>query len=211
MTNVVCRSVRSRSPLSLVVLMVGLALVLQSGPARAHLNSSGMGPVYDGLLHFVTSPEDLIPTLALALLAGLRGAAYGRRALFTLPAAWLLGSLAGSAASATSGGAVLSSLWFLLLGGLVAADARLSLRVTTVLAALVGLVHGYLNGTGMGQSASAVLAMLGLVAAVFILIALAAAFVVQLRAQWARIAVRVVGSWIAATGLLLLGWALRGG
>ncbi|HXX10712.1 MAG TPA: HupE/UreJ family protein [Burkholderiales bacterium] len=211
MTNVVCRSVRSRSPLSLVVLMVGLALVLQSGPARAHLNSSGMGPVYDGLLHFVTSPEDLIPTLALALLAGLRGAAYGRRALFTLPAAWLLGSLAGSAASATSGGAVLSSLWFLLLGGLVAADARLSLRVTTVLAALVGLVHGYLNGTGMGQSASAVLAVLGLVAAVFILIALAAAFVAQLRAQWARIAVRVVGSWIAATGLLLLGWALRGG
>jgi len=211
MTNVVCRSVRSRSPLSLVVLTVGLALVLQSGPARAHLNSSGMGPVYDGLLHFVTSPEDLIPTLALALLAGLRGAAYGRRALFTLPAAWLLGSLAGSAASATSGGAVLSSLWFLLLGGLVAADARLSLRVTTVLAALVGLVHGYLNGTGMGQSASAVLAVLGLVAAVFILIALAAAFVAQLRAQWARIAVRVVGSWIAATGLLLLGWALRGG
>ena len=191
--------------------MVGLALVLQSGPARAHLNSSGMGPVYDGLLHFVTSPEDLIPTLALALLAGLRGAAYGRRALFTLPAAWLLGSLAGSAASATSGGAVLSSLWFLLLGGLVAADARLSLRVTTVLAALVGLVHGYLNGTGMGQSASAVLAVLGLVVAVFMLVALAAAFVVQLRAQWARIAVRVVGSWIAATGLLLLGWALRGG
>ena len=201
---------RLRPPLSSVALMVGLALVLQSGSAGAHLNSTGMGPVYDGLLHFVTSPEDLIPALALALLAGLRGAAYGRRALFTVPAAWLLGSLAGSAASATSGGAVLSSLWFLLLGGLVAADARLSLRATTALAALVGLVHGYFNGTGMGQSASTVLAVLGLVAAVFILIALAAALVVQLRAQWTRIAVRVVGSWIAATGLLLLGWAVRG-
>jgi urease accessory protein len=33
---------------------------------------------------------------------------------------------------------------------------------------------------------------------------------VQLRASWARIAVRVVGSWIAASGLLMLGWAGRG-
>jgi len=189
----------------------GLALAFWSGQADAHLNSTGMGPVYDGSLHFLTSAEDLIPVLALALLTGLRGAEYGRRALFTLPAAWLLGSLAGLAASATSGSALLSSLWFLLLGGLVAVDANLPLRVTTGLAALLGLVHGYLNGTGMGGSVSAVLAVLGLVAAVFMLSVLAAAFIVQLRARWARIAVRVLGSWIAASGLLLLGWAVRGG
>ena len=63
-----------------------------SGPAEAHLNSTGMGPIYDGLMHFLMSPEDLVPELALALLAGLRGAAYGRRAAFTLPATWLAGS-----------------------------------------------------------------------------------------------------------------------
>jgi len=34
--------------------------------------------------------------------------------------------------------------------------------------------------------------------------------VVWLRPPWTRIAVRVVGSWIAAIGLLLLGWGLRG-
>ena len=33
-----------------------------------------MGPIYDGLMHFLMSPEDLVPALALALLAGLRGA-----------------------------------------------------------------------------------------------------------------------------------------
>jgi hypothetical protein len=33
--------------------------------------------------------------------------------------------------------------------------------------------------------------------------------VVALRAPWARVAVRVVGSWIAAVGLLVLGWSLR--
>jgi hypothetical protein len=34
--------------------------------------------------------------------------------------------------------------------------------------------------------------------------------VVSLVAAWARIAVRVAGSWIAAIGLLMLGWNLRG-
>ena len=103
----------------------------------------------------------------------------------------------------------MSRCWLFLLGGLVAADAKLSLRAMTVLAALVGLLHGYLNGSGMGLSGAALVAVLGLIAATFVLIALAAALVVSLRAHWARIAVRVVGSWIAAGGLLLLGWAVR--
>ena len=90
------------------------------------------------------------------------------------------------------------------------ADAKLSLRSMTALCALLGLFHGYLNGTGMGLSAHAIVATLGLAAAVFVLVVLVAALVVQLRAQWARIAVRVGGSWIAASGLLMLGWSIRG-
>jgi hydrogenase/urease accessory protein HupE len=191
--------------------IVVFALALSCKPAQAHLNSTGMGPLYDGLMHFLTSPEDVVPALALALLAGLRGAAYGRRAVFTLPAGWLLGSLFGLSAAATNGNAVVASFWFVLLGGLVAADTNLSLRAMTALAALLGLVHGYSNGTGMGRSGFAIIAVLGLASAVFVLIALAAALVVRLRAHWTRIAVRVAGSWIAATGLLMLGWAIRGG
>ena len=102
---------------------------------------------------FQTSDKMIsFPAFALALLAGLRGAAYERRASFRLPVAWMLGSLFGLTAAATNGGAVLSSFWYLLLGRLVIADAILSLRAMTALAALLGLVHGYLNGTGMGQS-----------------------------------------------------------
>jgi hydrogenase/urease accessory protein HupE len=187
-----------------------LAAAMGCGPADAHLNATGMGPVYDGLMHFLTSPEDLVPALALALLAGLRGASYGRRAMFTLPTAWLLGSLFGLSAAAAGGSTLGASLWFLLLGGLVVADAKLSLRSMTALGALLGLFHGYLNGTGMGLAASAIVAALGLAAAVFVLVVLTAAFVVQLQARWARIAVRVGGSWIAASGLLMLGWSIRG-
>ncbi len=176
----------------------------------AHLVTTGLGPVYDGLLHFALTPEDLVPALALALLAGLRGATHGRRALFVLPAAWFLGGILGLAAH---GGVTpfLTSISFVLLGGLVAADARLPIGATTVLAALLGLFHGYLNGTAMAQPRLGALGLLGVVAAVFTLVALAASLVVPLRAAWARVVVRVAGSWIAAVGLLLLGWALRPG
>ena len=197
---------KSRVPLYAFVVFI---VLMGAPPADAHLTTTGMGPLYDGLMHFFLSPEDILPVLALALLAGLRGAAFGRRALFTLPIAWLLGGLFGISAAAKNGNAFVAAAWFLLLGGLLAADAKLSLRMTTALAALLGLYHGYLNGTGMGQFETASVALLGLVFGVFSMVALAAAFVVRLRAQWGRIAVRVAGSWIAASGLLMLGWAVR--
>ena len=187
---------------------VVLALALWPSPAAAHLVTTGLGPVYDGLVHFAMTPEDLIPTLALALLAGLRGASHGRRTLFVLPAAWLVGGVVGLTVphglSATP-----TSISFVLIGGLVAADARLPLAATTALAVSLGVVHGYLNGSALAQPAFGGSAVLGIAAAVFTLVALAASAVVPLRAAWARIVVRVAGSWIAAIGLLLFGWSFR--
>jgi hydrogenase/urease accessory protein HupE len=199
-------TLQSRLPLYAFVVFT---FVMGALPAEAHFNSTGMGPFYDGLLHFLMSPEDIVPVLALALLAGLRGASYGRRALFTLPVAWFLGGLAGLSAVSSAPHPFIAAAWFLLLGGLLAADAKVSMRLTTALAALLGVYHGYLNGTDISQFDTAAVALLGLGFAVFVLIALAAAFVVQLRVHWARISVRVAGSWIAASGLLMLGWAVR--
>ena len=96
-----------------------------------------------------------------------------------------------------------------MLGGLVAADVKVSLRMTTALAMLLGLYHGFVNGTGMGERVTGIRALLGLGAAVFVLAALLAACMIRLRADWTRIAVRVAGSWIVASGLLMLGWAVR--
>lgn len=187
-----------------------LLFAICPAPAQAHLNSTNMGPIYDGLLHFLLSPEDLVAVVALALFVGLRGPAYGRRALFLLPGCWFLGCLIGTLA--THGVAFpIAALSFLIFGGLVAANAQISLRATSLLAALLGLLHGYLNGAGMRWSASVLVAYLGLVTGVFVLVALVAAFVIRLRPPWARIAVRVAGSWIVASGLLLLGWAARRG
>jgi urease accessory protein len=193
-------------PLSALAFGVGVALI--SSQAEAHLVTTGLGPVYDGISHFALAPEDLIPVLALGLLAGLRGKEHGRRMLVVLPAAWLLGGLVGLAAGAPASTSV-SWIPFVLIGGLVATDVQLSVRVTMALSALLGLFHGYQNGAAMEQAGPGVLGLAGIAANVFVLVTLIAAFVITLRADWTRIGVRVAGSWVAAIGLLLLGWTFR--
>lgn len=181
--------------------------------AEAHLVTTGLGPVYDGIGHFMLSPDDLVPVIALALLAGLRGAEAGRRALFGLPVAWLLGGLSALfvGAGTTWPEQWIAAFSFLALGVLVAADFAMWPVFVLVLAALLGCVHGFGNGGTMraAGAATGALQLVGVAATLFVLVALFAAFVVALRRAWARIVVRVAGSWIAAMGLLLLGWCLK--
>jgi hypothetical protein len=61
----------------------------------------------------------------------------------------------------------------------------------------------------MGPPGVAAQALFGIAGLLFVLTALVVAFVVELRQPWSRIAVRVLGSWIAASGLLMLGWAMH--
>jgi len=191
------------------VRLVVAAVVLWPTTSHAHLVSTGLGPFYDGVSHFVFTPEDFLPALALALLAGQRGSRAGRLALFALPPAWLVGGLLGQAVATIDSAPVLTTVSLLVLGGLVAAEARLRPEWITALASIVGLLHGYLNGAAMTQARLGILGLVGIVATLFVVVALVAARVVTIRASWARIAVRVAGSWIVAIGLLLLGWYVR--
>jgi len=190
--------------------LFGLLLSLRAPAAEAHLVTTGLGPLYDGISHFLVSFEDLLPVIAMALLAGLSGPRAGRRALFVLPAAWLAGGLAGFLTGAAAAGAWVAAFSALVLGLLVAADRRLPLAVVTSLAGALGLLHGWLNGAGIAAANREGLALLGIGGAVFVVVALLAAVAAAVQAQAARIAVRVAGSWIAAVGLLLVGWQFRG-
>ena len=186
------------------------ALVLASvaPQAHAHLLETGLGPVYDGIAHFALTPEDLLPALALAVLAGLRGSDHARRAIFVLPLAWLLAGFFGASLKVSLPDS-LSWAPLLVLGGLVAADFRLSVAATTALAVALGLFLGLANGDAMAQAGPGFRGVVGIVSAAFIFTTLGTACAVAWNSGWLRIAWRVVGSWIAASGLLLLGWSLR--
>lgn len=174
----------------------------------AHLVNTGMGPVYDGIGHLLLTPEDLVPVIALSLYCGLRGARAGRWAMFMLPLAWCLGGFIGLRLDAEIS-LPIPALSFFLLGGLVAADAKLPIRFVGPLTAAIGLVHGLLNGlilkAGPGGPA-----ILGIMGALFVIVTLLCAVVVSLERGWTRIAVRVMGSWVAACGILMLAWYFGG-
>ncbi len=59
----------------------------------------------------------------------------------------------------------------------------------------------------MGAAPSALFVI---VLTVMVIALLTAAAVVPVRALWARVAVRVAGSWVVAVGMLMLGWLAQG-
>ena len=178
----------------------------------AHLVNTGLGPFYDGITHLAMTPEDILPVLALAALAGLGGTARGRTLLALLPAAWLLGGLLGLRHDAEISMPIVSrpshswhqAHW----SRPTSASRPLSSGGSPWGSACfrISEQHGHERGGGGGG----VVGLAGIVSAVFVALTLIAAFVVSLEPQWARVTVRVSGSWIAAIGLLMLGWSLQG-
>lgn len=193
---------------SLILSLLISALLATS--AHAHLVNTGLGPFYDGVSHVLLSPEDLIPVIAMALLAGLNGPVAGRHTLFALTGAWLVAGVVGSLVANPLLPAAVTTGSFLLLGTLTAADRRLSPAAVATLAVAIGVLHGWLNGAGTGEAKPATVGVLfGVTSAIFVLVAIVAASAVATQPAWARVGFRVAGSWIAAIGLLMIGWELR--
>jgi hydrogenase/urease accessory protein HupE len=202
---------RRKSKPKIQGIAAGLAILIWPSISQAHLVTTGLGPFYDGISHLAMSPDDLLSALALALLAGLSGARSGRHVLFVLPPVWLLGGLFGLRMEQEVSLPLFSILSFLVTGALVALDRRPPLLLISILTCGFGFLHGFLNGSAMAvRAGGGFLALFGISVAVFLMVALISALVVSLKVQWARITVRVAGSWITAIGLLMLGWTYRG-
>ncbi|RFB96531.1 hypothetical protein B5K08_09180 [Rhizobium leguminosarum bv. trifolii] len=177
--------------------------------ARAHLVNTGLGPIYDGVAHFAVSPEAILPVVALGVLAGLGGLANARIAVLILPVAWIAFGLAGILFGPLAINPAFESLPLLILGGLAAADIRMPALATGSLALLLGAFEGYNFGAAYSAARDGFPALAGSAGLVFVLIAVVSAAVLKAKWAWMRIAMRVVGSWTAASGILLLGWGLR--
>jgi hypothetical protein len=172
-----------------------------------------MGPLCDGVAHFGASPEDYLPVLVLGLFAGLRGPRQARLTMSPLTVAWALGGLASLvvpplAAIPLTGA---TALLFVVLGGLLAWNPNVPLSVIVSVGTAIGLVRGLDDVHGAPSDLASVLAMVATCGCVLIVYALAASVTLPLKRLWLIVAVRVGGSWMAAIGLLLVGWIIRYG
>lgn len=136
-----------------------LPLLLLSTSALAH-NTTSVSGFGAGLWHPLSGPDHLLAMVSVGLLA----APLGRRGLWipaTFLGAMLLGGLLGMAGlhlPLVEQGVALSVL---VVGLLLAFAAQLSQPALTMLAGVIGALHGYAHGTELPESASALEFMAG--------------------------------------------------
>jgi urease accessory protein len=178
--------------------------------ASAHTLDNRFGDFYGGVLHPLTALEHALPILALGLLAGQQGERAARWLVLVFPLALLIGAALAVMTPALPSMRFLNAASFVVLGLLVAAGRRLPLMLLIALGVLFGLSHGYENGRAMGPDTAVHLFVPGIAVAGGLVMALVSAATIDLAARtWARVGVRVVGSWIAAIGIMTIGLAWR--
>ncbi|MFN7292174.1 MAG: HupE/UreJ family protein [Pirellula sp.] len=186
------------------------ALVTSPNTAQAHLVTSGAGPFFDGVAHFFVSLDDLLVVVALSLLSGLLGKTAARGLVLVLPLAWFVGMVLGLYLSDQIEGSAWATAFTLLVGGfLLSFSPKLPTWGMATVAGLIGLVHGSWNGAAMKATETSAIASLGIVTSAGIVALLLSATAVSIQQSWQKIAMRVIGSWVAAFGLLALAWHFR--
>ncbi len=189
------------------------ALALWPGVAHAHLVSTRFGDFYSGMLHPMTALEHMVPWLALGLLAGLQQVRVGRWVPLAFAAAVFFGVILALVIPSAMPVPALNLASFVALGALVALGWQWPTSVLLVLAVTVGLIHGYDNGLAVTPETNALLFVPGVATSgiiVVLLITAVTSAIVQSQASWTRIAVRAVGSWIAAVGVMVVGLNVAG-
>ncbi len=178
--------------------------------AQAHLVSTRFGDFYGGMLHPLTALEHLLPWMALGLLAGLQPIRTARWIPLAFTAAVLAGVIAAIAVPEPPALPGIGLASFIVLGALVGLGRQWPTGLLIGLAAVVGGIHGYENGLAMTPETNPVLFVPGVATTGIVLVLLVTAVtVVTVRTwSWSRIAVRAVGSWIAAIGIMVAGLGL---
>ena len=193
---------RPRGAAALAV--VPLLLLRWPGPAAAH-PMTGVGDFYAGMLHPLTAVELALPLIALSLLAGQQNRDTAIRLITAVPLALGLGAVLGLAMPAPAGLLYANVGAMVVLGALVAAAPALPAYAALALAAVPAATVGLANGAELGSQLSAARFVPGLALSGFLLVTYGVGSARRLRAPWMQMAFRVLGSWIAAVGILTLG------
>lgn len=176
--------------------------------AHAHLVNSGLGPFYDGALHLILSPMDIVRLITLCLFVGAQGPEAGRYAVVVAPIAWFVAGALAFSLDPTGTFGIVNAASLFLLGGAVAFDLRPSPLVTGVVAAGFAGLLGFQSGIELRSDSANWVALFGTAAVASVIILLMTSFVVSATAFPVRVACRVLGSWASATALLSIGWII---
>lgn len=195
----------------IILCFVAFALIfLIPEHAMAHLVNTNVGEFYAGMMHPLTSAEHLLPTLAVALLAGVMAKQFKQAIVLVFPLALALGILIGSLSPGFKFAQSLNMLLLVGLGGATAFMDRISPKVITSAALLTGLVLGYRSGVDMVTARVGLQFLPGVALTGLVVMALGAAWVPPINTSKMRLVLRLTGATLSLAGLAMVVLPLLG-
>lgn len=189
-------------------MVVALLIAASATPAHAHVRQGAAQGLLTGLSHPVSGPDHVLAMIAV----GLWGAQLGAPAVWLLPVTFpmvmALGAFLGLIGVPVPGVEIGIALSAVLLGLMVAREARPPLVVAAVLVGVFAIFHGHAHGTELPPGQSGLMYSIGFVTATGLLHAVGIA--IGLVHAWprGRVALRVAGACVMAGGLYFLRGAL---
>lgn len=184
-------------------------------PALAHSPIKGLNNFYNGVLHPALVPAHAMLLVAFGLFLGQGWGKSGWKPLFPALMSFLAAVVVGLIAAwfAEDGAAEAYVLATALLVGVVVAVAPSLPKVVYFVAAVIaGFVLGLDSAQGELIGKEKFVALFGSGVGIYFLSLYPIGLAETLqRVEWHRIAVRVVGSWVAASALLVLTLSMSGG
>ena len=184
---------------AIAALAVGLA-----DPACAHSVIEGLNSFQGGLLHPVLEPAHALSLVALGLMVGQQRAPHRTPLMFAFAGALLAAILlVVSAFAVTEAGTVLLACGGL--AGLIVALARpLPIAFTAALIVIAGLALELDSVPAIISTQETLLALGGTALGAWLALMFVAGNTLEPKHEWQRIGVRVLGSWAAASVILVL-------
>jgi urease accessory protein len=196
-------------------LIAAAVLLAQAGPAEAHIVALRLGDFYAGALHPLTDLQDIILWGAMGVLGGMLGAARGRWLVLVFPLGLLAGLALAQSFEITLTGSTVDAAMVLVLGLLMATAVRIPMAVLCALAFALAVIRGAANATDLGPETDRLLFAAGLACSGYAVITLVMALALAFRGadtsapiSWRKITLQALGGWIAAIGLMMVGYGL---
>lgn len=209
------RAQSGRSAKRAGTILATLALAAAATPAHAHLIGTRFGDFYAGALHPMTDPSDVLLWIALGLLAGSLGADRSRWLVLLFPLGLAAGFVLATTAGIGFGGDATNATLIGGLGLLLAAGLCIPAPLLGLVGFALAVTRGIANAAAVGSTTNIFLFGGGLACAGYATIALLMALVIAFRradagaaTAWRAIALRALGGWIAAIGLMMIGYTL---
>jgi urease accessory protein len=184
--------------------LLALALLLLAAPAWAHQQTGQAAGFLTGLEHPVSGLDHVLAMISV----GLWGAQLGAPAVWVLPVVFPMvmafGGFLGLLGVPLPGTEIGIAVSAILLGLVVALEARPPLWAAGVLVGVFAIFHGYAHGTELPVGESALLYSVGFVIATGCLHGVGIGIGVIHRWSAGRVALRVAGTLVALAGVSFL-------